>query len=392
MLRVSVFLYLLFASFSTIVFYLPLYLQHRGLTSGQIGAVLAAGGLVAVFAGPFWSYISDKRKTVKGVLLPLLAFALLVGTGLMSSGTFLLVLLIYVLYTFFHGAVPPLVETLTLSFAQENKKDYGRLRVWGEIGIGSAALIVGLVIERIGIGNLWIAFVFTASLALAAGLWLRDAAPASAPVDLASLGRAVAQPRFIRFLLLTLLIATPHRMNDSMLGIYLAELGGTESQVGAAWILATFSTIPALVIVGKAIKRWNELAVFAAGAVVYTLRWAICSMADGPLVLIGTQLLHSLTFPLFFVSSVHYLYAISPPHLRATGQAAFAVTFGLGGVIGTAGGGALIERFGGQAAYGAGAALAFAGALFAAAAYAAYRKKGSAASSPVSSESSRHTV
>lgn len=392
MLRFSVFLYLLFASLGTIVFYLPLYLQHNGLTSGQIGMVIAAGALIAVIAGPFWSYVSDKRKTVRGVLLPLLCCSLLVGVGLLSASTFLVILLLYVLYMFFNSATAPLVETLTLSFAKGNNKDYGRLRLWGEIGIGSSALIVGLVVDRIGIGHLWVLFVLGTSLALAAGLWVRDSAPDAVPVDLAALGRVVAQPKFVGFLFLVLLIATPHRMNDSLLALYLAELGGSESQVGTAWVLATFSTVPALIVVGKVIRRWNELAVFTFGAFVYTLRWGIYSFADGPLTLIWAQLLHSLTFPLFYVASVQYLFTITPPHLRASGQAAFAVTFGLGGVIGSAGGGALMERFGGQSAYVAGTALAIAGAVAAALVYAAQRRRSPAASSGNPAGKSRYMV
>jgi len=364
--RISVFLFLLFASMGTIIFYLPLYLKHVGLSSAQVGAVLAAGTMAAVVSGPFWSFVSDKRKTVKRVLLALLAVSLLAGIGVLSVASFPLALLTYALLMFFYGALLPLADTLSLALAKATGKDFGRMRMWGEIGIGISALVSGLLIERVGIGNLWALFATSVLLALAAGWKLRDAEPDSAPVDLAGIGRLLSNPKFLLFLLPVFLVGMPHRANDSLLGLYLSELGGTESQLGMAWILATLSSVPALFLVGKAIRRWNEQAVFLTGSFLYALRWAVFSLAGDPDALMLAQLMHSLSFPLFFISSVQYLYAMTPPHLRASGQAALAMTLGLGGAIGSAGGGALIEAFGGSVAYGAGAVVAFAGAAIAA--------------------------
>ena len=56
--------------------------------------------------------------------------------------------------------------------------------------------------------------------------------------------------------------------------------------------------------------------------------------------------------------------AIVPPELRATGLAAFSVTFGgFGGIVGNAGGGFVIDQFGPSTAYAIGAGLAALGAI-----------------------------
>jgi PPP family 3-phenylpropionic acid transporter len=110
----------------------------------------------------------------------------------------------------------------------------------------------------------------------------------------------------------------------------------------------------------------------------YALRWFIYSVADSPNVLIFAQLFHSVTFPIFLISSIHYLTKIVPIQLRATGQAAFAATFaGAGGIIGSAGGGWIMEDFGPRVLYGSGSILALSGAAAALFTYLYLIRKGS---------------
>ncbi|GIQ69943.1 MFS transporter [Xylanibacillus composti] len=358
MVRVSVFIYLLFSTFSVIVFFLPLSLQDRGLSSGAVGTIIATGALIGIFAQPFWGYVSDKRKTVKKVLLVLLFANLFLSIGLFSVQTFLLILIFYITFMFFNSAAAPLTETLCISYAYQHNKEYGRLRVWGEIGVGTASLALGFIIEWIGIGYIWYIYAGGLILAIAAAFLIKDTESTPVPVNLKSLGKVFSQPRLLWFLFLILLIAIPHRMNDSLLALYISDMGASESRVGMAWLVATLSTVPSLMFAGKLIKKWNEMGIIIIATAAYALRWAIYSIADSPSVLIYAQALHSITFPLFLVAAIQYLMSIIPQELRGTGQAAFAVTFGgFAGIIGSAGGGEVFDRVSPAAAYGIGSLI-----------------------------------
>ncbi len=363
MMRISIYIYLLFSTFSVVGFFLPLYLQNRGLDAGQIGTTVALGSLVAMVAQPFWGYMSDKKKTVKRILLVLMSGCLLASIGFFSMNTVLLIMVFYMLLMFFSTATGPLTETLCISFAQENNKEYGRLRLWGELGVGTSAFMLGFVIERIGVDYLWSLYLMLMGSALCAGLLLRDSKATPKPVDLKALGKLLAKPRLLWFLLLIMLVGIPHRMNDTLLSLYLEQMNAPESYLGMAWLVATMSTVPALLMVGKLIKRYNELAILFIASLSYAVRWAIYSLTDNPVVLICAQALHSMTFPLFLVAAITYLGSLVPSELRATGQAAFAVTFGgLAGMIGSAGGGYAFDAIGPGAAYGIGSGLALLGA------------------------------
>jgi PPP family 3-phenylpropionic acid transporter len=81
--------------------------------------------------------------------------------------------------------------------------------------------------------------------------------------------------------------------------------------------------------------RFRLRTLLAAAFAGSALRWVLLSMAEGALAVIALQLLHGLTFGLFWGSAVAALGRVVPPQLRSTGQAIFsAVVFGGGNALG----------------------------------------------------------
>jgi len=375
MVRISLFIYVLFSSFGVMNIFFPLYLKSKGLDSGQIGNLYALGAFVSIFAQPLWGFVSDKTKTIKRVLQMLIISSLLLSIGLFSVKTYVFILLLYVGFMLFYCSVGPLTETLCLAYAYENKKDFGKIRMWGEVGVGTSSILLGVIVERIGIQSLWMVYAVIILLSIFASFWVRDTKASTTPVNFKALRKVMTQPKLLWFLFLILLLAIPNRMNDSMLGIYLSDLHATETQLGFAWLVATLCTAVALLFVGNLLKKWNELVIFIFAGFMYVIRWVIYSQADNPYVLVAAQALHSLTFPLLLVASLQYILKIVPAELKATGQAAFAVTFGgLGMIIGSSVGGHIFEQFGPQTAYGAGSVLALIGTIAAVLTYVKERK------------------
>lgn len=273
--------------------------------------------------------------------------------------TFISIVIFFTLFMFFNSATGALTETLVISYAHENNLEYGRIRLWGEVGVGLSALLLGILIERLGLGYIrWIYFILL-GISLLIVLTIKDSLATPVPVNFKALGKLFMQPKLLWFLTLVMMVSIPHRMNDILLALYLSKLGAPESKLGMAWVVATFSTVPALLLVGRVMKRWNEMVIFVIAALAYSIRWAIYGLTDDPMVLIAAQALHSVTFPLFLVAAIQHLAIIVPGELRASGQAAFAVTFGgLGGVLGSTGGGYAFQQFGAQVSYGIGSGLA----------------------------------
>lgn len=364
MVRISAYICLMFSTFSVVGFFLPPYLQSKGLDSIQIGIVMACGAVISIIAQPFWGFVSDRRKTVKNVLILLICGNFLAASGFFSMEHFVTIAMFFAIFMFFNSATGALTETLVISYAHEQKIEYGKIRLWGEVGVGLSALLLGIFVDRLGLGYMWIIYSSLLAAAFIMINTLKDSASTPVPVDFKALGKLFIQPKLLCFLALVMTVSIPHRMNDIMLSLYFNEMGAPESMLGYAWVVATFSTVPALLLIGRLMKRWNEMLILVVAALAYSVRWALYGMADNPAVLIAAQALHGVTFPLFLVAAIQHLTNIVPGELRASGQAAFAVTFGgLGGMLGSIGGGYAFEEFGVKAAYGIGSGLSFLAAL-----------------------------
>ena len=119
MLRIAIYLYLLFSSFSIVGFFLPVYFTYKGLDPGQIGTILAGASFVSIFSQPFWGFVSDKQKTVKKILLLTMFGSFVLSIGFFSTSTLLWISIFYFIFAFFSSPLGPLSETLCISYAKQ---------------------------------------------------------------------------------------------------------------------------------------------------------------------------------------------------------------------------------------------------------------------------------
>ena len=79
----------------------------------------------------------------------------------------------------------------------------------------------------------------------------------------------------------------------------------------------------------------RNLAAFALGAT--CLRWLGMAAFDEPLVVVPLQLIHGLSFGLWYAAGLHFLGTLVPSHLRTSGQGLFSIAFtsgfGAGGLL-----------------------------------------------------------
>lgn len=272
MFRISLFTFFIFSSFAVINLYLPLYFKFQGLSNGEIGIAMGLGSFISIFSQPFWGLVSDRYKTIKKVLATILIVGTLVSIPLFSSTTIGLVILFMLLFMFFYSSAGPLTESLIIKYVNENNRNYGSIRLWGEVGVGIAALWLGVTMEKLGMGILGWLFIGMIVISLISMYWLPDAKAHNNPVTKNSLYRLFTNRAFLLFLGLQLMIAIPHRMNDTFLPIYIMEHGGLESHVGISLLIATFSAVPTMLLMGVLLKKYSELLLITAAAFFYILQ------------------------------------------------------------------------------------------------------------------------
>ncbi len=365
MVRLSLVFFLLFATFSVMGALMPLYLKELGLSTEQVGFQLAMGAVIAVIGQPFFGYVSDKLQSTKKVLISVMIISLFISFFYFTAKSFVSLLILFIVLNFFKSSTGPLMENITITFSQKNNKNYGSIRLWGDVGVGSAAVILGVLIGVFGIEYLGVMYALILVAAIIVSFFLRDGRQKSAtPISLYSVLKLLKNKEYLWFLLLSLILFTTHRMNDSLLTVYLSDLGASESHVGLAWMIATFASAPMFIVMGKLLKKYKELTLVLVAAIFYCIRWFLYGFFDHSIVLIYLQLMNGITFPLFIVAALFFVTRIVPSEIAATGQTIFiAVIVGIGGLIGSGGGGWYMGRYGAPATYQLGTIITIIGAI-----------------------------
>lgn len=341
-----------FSLLSIFISFLPVYLTYRGITPAQIGILIGTGSFIGILSQPFWGMVSDRYKTIKRVILLTLALSIVAGVLLFISVPFSALFLLVGAMYFFLLPTDPLTESLNFRMAEMHGVSFGSIRTFGAIGYATASLFIGWTIDRVGMEQLVWLFLGYGVLAFLFILVTSDAPASNKKLSWQELKQFFLYRKTLRFFLLVLLAATPHRTNDSFLGVYVQSLGGTTGDVGQAWFLAALSEVAFFAISARILSRWSEIKLIMVASALYTIRYFLCALVPTAEWVVYLQLMQGVTFVIFYTATIQYLYKIIPEEWKATGQTVLAVLFfGISGIIGSIAGGWLFQYGGGEALY-----------------------------------------
>ncbi|NIK70770.1 MFS transporter [Paenibacillus sp. BK720] len=352
-----------FSMFAMFLSFLPLYFAEKGISASEIGVILGTGSIIGVVSQPLWGMISDKYKTVKVVLLILLIASIGLGMALFSISLMPAAFALTAAMYFFLMPADPLTESMNYRLAEQAGIGFGTVRMYGALGYAVASYIIGFIGDRYGMSSFMYLFAAYGALAFLLCAMLPETPAAGKPVAWRDMRPFLKDKRTVQFLLLVLLIAIPHRMNDSYVGLYVQSLGGGVGMVGLAWFIMTLAEVVFFALINRFIKPGKELQVISIAALFYVLRFALSAWLDNSVAIVWLQLLQGVSFVLFYAASIQYLYTLIPEQWKATGQTILAMLlFGISSIISSTVGGWLFDWIGGPALYACMSALSFIGA------------------------------
>lgn len=345
--NLRVFLFFFHSSAIIVISFLPLYFEVIGLSGSKIGLLLAMGPLSALIFQPLWGYLSDRYKTVKKMMVLLfIGVFLSVPILFLTTNIYLLLLMMVVFYSFFSP-----LGALSDSLAQRTSKQYGNtfgsIRMWGSIGFAVTGIIGGYILTMIGIQNILYPYLFYSFLSFLFVMKVSDVKDGSHPITFSDSKRVLGNKKFIFFIFFMLLIAMTHRANDTYLGIFISSLGGDESLVGWAWFIAVSSEAFIFATSRYWLNLYNEHTLIIISAFLYAVRWFLFAVIETPIGIILLQLLHGVTFGVFYLTAFELVSKLVPKELNTTGHLLFtSFFFGLSGIAGSLMGGFIIEHDG----------------------------------------------
>ena len=351
--RLRLFYFLYYGAVGANLPYFAAYLRGLGFSGEQIGTVQMIGPILAVPVALGWGTLSDRLGAPGRALGIACAGSALFALFLPAARTPLALAAVIMGQSLGERAVVPLADAATLEWARQGAGPaYTRIRLFGSIGFVVLAQGLGLLLAARGDRRADIAVPLTiASCVVGYALAAQRLPLAVAAAARPHLREALALLHDRR--LITLLCAcglhwaacAPFHL---LFGVLVRDLALPASVTGLAMTAGVGAEVLALLAYPRLARRFGTRALFAMAFGGTALRWALVALARGAPGLVALQLLHALTFGLFWGASMQALTALVPPRLRATGQALYsAVVFGVGNAVGYQLAGVGYDRLGG---------------------------------------------
>jgi len=360
----SAFYLLFYGAWASFLPFLTIYYQGLGLTGSQIGLLAGLSPVISLVSAPFWTGLADASGRHRLVMsLGLLGTA--GGAVLMMQANQLIWLAVAIsCFSFFSSAIVPLADSATIHMLGGERSSYGKIRLWGSIGWGLAAPLVGKLIDSFGAKAGFACSAVLILLVLLVSLGMTHSHTRLAVPFWHGVRQVLADRRWYPFLGLAMVGGMSMSVISAYLLLFMNSLGASKTLMGLTQTVATISEIPVLFYVNRLIKRWGARPLLAVSITAYALRAFLVSLAKTPEAILLIQSMHGATFALLVGAGVTLADEMAPDGLKATGQGLYsAMMGGVGITIGAVLGGWIYEHYGAPATFQVTSAIAMVGLL-----------------------------
>lgn len=346
------FVYGAIAVYST---FFALYLQSIGMTTLEIGALMAGGPIVSIIANPLWGYLSDRLRNVRLILIVMLTGSMLIMQLVFLYQSYTIIYASMLFFFFFQMPLFSQSNSLILNSIEGTTHKFGAFRLFGSLGWALMAVAAGPVIGQIGIDRLWMIYTAMMLISLVFAFALpKGEVRGAAPAGKVNYRSMFVNRSFLLFLMIGLVISIPNSMNTTFISLYIRELGGEASLIGWSAFWSSIFEIPVFLLLDRYLKKNSRTMVLCLVVIsmLFALRWFLMSGADSAQQIIFIQVLHCLTFGGYYYIGTQLTVLLVPAEFRASGQAVYALTWGgLSGIAAGIIGGWMFEEAGPQSMY-----------------------------------------
>ena len=279
---------------------------------------------------------------------------------------FLVLLFLTVIGEFFSAPAITLADSATLDLLGENKELYGRQRMWGSLGWGTAMFLLGFVIDSMqGVEvcgeiisqNYTVGFYFfivfmTCAFLVATRFSFKNNKPGlDAEIPSAGKGaglcRILLSFRYVVFLLVTFFMGFGVGLIFTFLFWHLEDLGGPPTLFGIASLIDHMSEIACYFNVGRLIRSVGHVRVLYVGLLGNVVRFLYISWIVNPWWVLPLEILQGVTHAAVWAACTSYMGRIAPPGYATSAQGVLqGLHHGLGRGCGAIVGGLLIHVLG----------------------------------------------
>ena len=318
--------------------FLGVFLDGRGLTSDEIGSLVAIMTVARLIAPNLWANFADKS----GKSLPIIRFgsfcAFLSFLGLFWAFGFTHVALILAISIGFWTSIVPQLEQLTLKAVSGDSSRYSRIRMWGSIGFILMSVLCGWLMDFYGSEVILICSAVMLFCLFINTLLLKGDTKASHHEEASGsmMSKIVSLP-FMLFMLGMIMLQMSFGAYYSFFALYMRDLGYDGQQTGWLISLGVVAEVFIFLWAGKITKSVGIKAVLIFCLAVTALRWGILAVAPQVLILLLlSQVIHAFSFALAHTAAMQFVHVHFGERFQSRGQALYvSFSFGFGGAVGS---------------------------------------------------------
>ncbi|HEX9013308.1 MAG TPA: major facilitator superfamily domain-containing protein 6 [Anaerolineaceae bacterium] len=335
-----------FAAFGVFTVFINVYYHNIGLSGVQIGWINAVAPLVGIFAGPLWGYLSDRTGRPRALIAVGIVGSALGVLGISAVRTFLWLLPLAGVYQLFVATIPPLIDTTNLALLGEHKDRYGRQRIWGTIGYIISTLILGAVLERVGLHWLFYGYAAIMLVMLGVAAFMPARAVHRESSERGDLRALIRQPEWLFFAASLIPLWICSNGMYAFLGVYMKEMGASAGLIGMSSSINAMAEAPMMLFSSFLVRRLGLKRMLGLAYGLYAVRFLLYGLMPSPEWALAIGLMHGVTFGMFWVSAVVYMSELAPPSLRTTNQTLLWALMNFAGVIGSPVSGWIFDHIG----------------------------------------------
>ncbi len=314
------------------------YLNDRGLSGIKIGIILSITPFMMFLVQPFYGMLAD-RLGYKKCLQFSSGLACLSYVFYIFEGDFAYLFAITIFMALFYNALQPILDSLSLRLVKSNPSfSYGTLRIAGAAGWAFTGIVAGYYINVVNTTVIFVisaismlfTFVFSFSLKHDSGNLSSSESQSFKNI------RNVFVSRTLIFLLISVFLVSAGATTIwNFYSIYMKENGASASLVGYGISFQGLCELPMFYFSAKIIRLLGLKTTLIITIFTTSFRLFLYSMVKNPEAAIFIEVLHGISWSLFWVVCVESVNMLVREDWRVTGQSLlYAAYFGAGAIVG----------------------------------------------------------
>lgn len=348
--------------FGSVMSFASVFLLGKNYTNSEIGVILAAANILAVFLQPLLADFADKSKKASlAGITGVISAGMLIATAsffIFTSKTLVLSLM-FILLGAWLTSLQPLINSMAFYFSGSGYPvNFGITRSAGSVAYAVLCAVLGALVTAFGIAaipaaGIVILFLLLAALFLTDRLYKKALAskPAGAGIKKASrdfeeisLGAFVARNKvFIVFTVGIVLVFFQNSVFNSYMMQIITAVGGDSGQMGRLLSFMALLELPGLFFFSWLRKRFTCQFMLKVASAAFVMKVFLSYMATSVPFIYAAFLFQLISFPIFLSASVHLVDEVMEKGEAVKGQSFITGMITLSNVFAGLAGGVILD-------------------------------------------------